>query len=376
MIHIVIGTKAQLIKMAPVMRALGERGIPYRYLATGQHRDTMEALHANFGIRPPDLRLYAGPDITRVASMGRWAAAVLWGAWRRRREVFGDGRTGVVVVHGDTLSTLLGALMGRLAGLPVAHVESGLRSFDVRNPFPEELIRLATFSLSRLYFCPGAWALGNVARYRGTKVDTGANTLSDALALAEPITATPPPGLVPDGPFGVVSIHRYENIASRAALTRVVAAVEQVAASHRLLFVLHKPTAERLARFGLRGRIEAHPRIETRPRYDYLDFIALIRSAELVVSDGGSNQEECAYLGKPLLLLRERSERMEGLGENVVLSAFEPERIAHFRDYYQSYRRPPLTPTGEPGGSPSGIIAEALRPFAAGPINASTRPTS
>lgn len=330
MIHVVLGTKAQLIKMAPVMRRMTERGVAYRYISTGQHRETVDDIHANFRIRPADLALYAGPDIVAIPQMLRWAAGILAKARRERDLLFAGDRRGIVLVHGDTFSTLLGALLGRLGGLDVGHVESGLRSFRLHEPFPEELLRLAVFQLAQHCFCPGDWACANLRRYKTSRIDTGANTLADALAYARPAIEDLPPGLVPDHPFGIVTLHRFENIRTRRALVRTLQAVEQVAVHHRLLFILHPPTAVRLRRFDLYERLACHPQIKLRPRHDYFDFMRLLNRAELVVSDGGSNQEECAYLGKPVLLLRNATERREGLGQNVVLSRFDPAVIETF----------------------------------------------
>lgn len=342
MIHIVIGTKAQLIKMAPIMRRLRERDICYNYVATGQHQSSMSDIHENFEIRPPDLTLYSGPDITSVASMLVFGARILWRTFRKRATIFRGDQHGIVLVHGDTISTLLGALMGRLVGAKVGHVESGLRSFNLLAPFPEELTRIATFYLSHYYFCPGDWAVNNLRRFRGIKIDTGANTLSDALRYAMPVIDSTAPGLIPNHPYAVVTVHRFENIRSTQSLKKVVDVVLQIADKNKLLLVLHAPTKIRLRRFGYEETLKAHPNITLHPRYDYFDFMRLINRAEFVVSDGGSNQEECHYLGKPLLLLRDVTERHEGLGQNAVLSEFDQNKIKTFLDNYPQLAQPPL----------------------------------
>lgn len=352
MIHIVIGTKAQLIKMAPVMLALRSAGVPYRFISTGQHHDTIDDILANFSLPNPDVRLYAGKDITSIPAMALWSLRLLWRSQRHRAEVFGPVPTGLVLVHGDTFSTLVGAVMGRIAGLKVGHVEAGLRSFDWRHPFPEEITRLLTFRLAHYLFCPGPWAVGNLGRYPGKKIDTGANTLLDALTLALANREASPMDS-PREPFGVVSLHRFENIYTRGALDRVLTLVERIARRHRLVFILHKPTTEKLRQFGLMERLEANSQIELRARTDYFAFIRLLSAATFAVSDGGSNQEECYYLGKPLLLLREATERQEGIGENCLLSRYDPAIIDKFLDNTNTYTRPHV-----PGASPSQVIAE------------------
>ena len=145
MIHIVLGTKAQLIKMVPIMVRLTEQNVPYNFISTGQHRATMKEMLGEFGLKQPDVVLYDGPDIVSLPKMLLWMLRILWRCVFSRRRIFGEQPTGMVLVHGDTFSTLLGALMGRLAGLRVGHVESGLRSFNLLHPFPEELTRVLTF---------------------------------------------------------------------------------------------------------------------------------------------------------------------------------------------------------------------------------------
>lgn len=359
MIHIIIGTKAQLIKMAPIMKALRDRGIGYRYISTGQHRETMDDILANFNLPGPDRRLYEGKDITSIAAMAIWAMRILWRTLRQRREIFGGDRQGIVLVHGDTFSTLLGTLMGRLAGLKVGHVESGLRSFNLFHPFPEELTRRLTFRLSRYLFCPGPWAVDNLRDFSGEKIDTGGNTLSDALRLAIQATGTGEVD-IPNHPFAIVTLHRFENLYSRAALERVVALVERIARHRHLLFVLHKPTEKKLREYGMYERLAKLDSVEFRPRYDYFRFLKLIAAADFLVSDGGSNQEECFYLGKPILLLRKATERQEGVGENCVLSGYDPEIVDRFVADWRSYRRQPCFPEC----SPSALIADRCAKFA------------
>ena len=361
MIYVVIGTKAQLIKMAPVMVALRNQGLPYRFISTGQHRETTQGILDNFGLRGPDHTLYDGPDITSIPHMSLWGARLLWRVFRRREEVFGHKPEGIVLVHGDTLSTLLGALMGRAAGLKVGHVESGLRSYNWLHPFPEEITRLMTFRLTHVHFCPGNWAVDNLCNYRGEKVNVQDNTLKDALRIAMRAIATADVP-IPSHPYAIVSIHRFENTFSRKALSRVAATVEKVAKQVPVLFILHKVTERKLRRFGLFEQLKDVPAVEFRQRYDYFRFIKLVLRAEFVISDGGSNQEECHYLGKPILLLRKATERREGLGTNCVLSRHDPDVIQDFLQHYPRY----AIRAAERASSPSDLIAKACARFSHG----------
>lgn len=360
MIHVVLGTKAQLVKMAPVMVRLRDRGIPYRFVHTGQHRATMDEMLEEFGLRPPDVVLHRGRDVVSLPQMALWTAKILWQCLTRRHAIFGDERRGIVLVHGDTFSTALGALMGKVAGLRVGHVESGLRSFRLFHPFPEEITRLLTFRLADSLYCPGPWALANVAGYGSERVDTGCNTLSDTLALAlEPSRrARRRRDHVPGEPYALASLHRYENVFDRKRFEALLEIVEELAQGVRVLFILHPPTERQIDRLGFRERLEAHPGIELRPRYTYFDFVTLLEGARFVVTDGGSIQEESSYLGLPCLLLRRATERREGLGENVVLSDFDRDVVRRFAASPETWRRPPSVHSHHPSDV---IVDSALR---------------
>jgi UDP-N-acetylglucosamine 2-epimerase (non-hydrolysing) len=276
-----------------------------------------------------------------------------------RSAVFHGDHNGIVLVHGDTFSTAIGALIGKLAGLKVGHVESGLRSFNLLQPFPEELTRLVTFRLTDYYFCPGGWAVSNLSKYRGEKIDTEYNTLLDSLAAAVAMLPDLPGDHVPKKPYGIVTLHRFENFRDHASALRCVELVERVAKRHFLLFILHKPTERNLRLHGLYDRLAENPNIELRPRYDYFHFVKLLWDAKLVLSDGGSNQEECFYLGKPTLLVRNVTERREGLDRNVVVSKFDPAVVDAFLDDLARYSFPPLVVQL----SPSRRIVEACAAF-------------
>jgi UDP-N-acetylglucosamine 2-epimerase (non-hydrolysing) len=349
LIHIVLGTKAQLIKMAPIMRRLQDRKIPYNFIHTGQHRATMPEMLADFGLREPDVLLHNGADVVSPARMFGWILGILWKTVFFRKEIF-QAQQGIVLVHGDTFSTLLGALMGRLAGLRVGHVESGLRSFNLLHPFPEEITRLFVFRLSHILYCPGQWAMDNVVYLKREKVNIGENTLVDTLEMTLKKDRQQGGAVadLPDRPFAMVSLHRYENIFKEKQLSLVVSHIEAIALKMFLLFILHPATEKQLCAFQLYNRVAENPNIECRHRYPHSDFVALLTEAEFVVTDGGSLQEEASYLGIPCLLLRKATERREGLGENVLLSCYEPQRIADFTGHYQDYVRPVRTSRESP----------------------------
>jgi UDP-N-acetylglucosamine 2-epimerase (non-hydrolysing) len=355
MIHVFLGTKAQLIKMAPVMIELQNRNIPYNFIFSGQHQATVQNIREEFGLKDPDITLYTGRDITGIFQMMIWSIQIVLFSFRNRKTVWQGDSKGIVVNHGDTFSTLIGSILARLSGHRSAHVESGLRSYNLLHPFPEEITRILTFKLSNIYFAPGQWALTNLVRYRGVKVDTIHNTLLDSLRISENAVIEAIVE-VPRTAFAVVSIHRFENIFSREKLTEIVKLLKQISTTTPLLFILHKPTEKNLRKYHLIQQLEDCPGIELRPRYSYFQFIKLIKHASFVVTDGGSNQEECYYMGKPCIILRAASERQEGLGVNAIICNYDYNMIRQIAEDPVKYNTPPVISIV----SPSAIIVDAL----------------
>ena len=361
MITVLLGTRAQLIKMAPVILEFENRGWRPQLIMTGQHRETMDRMLADFGIRTQPLSLYDGPEVTSIGRVIPWFLRCLWCLRKDAKRLFPDnGKKNIVLVHGDTFSTLLGALAGKLTGQRVGHVESGLRSFRMFHPFPEELTRLAVFRLADIAFCPDAWSQGNLAGFRLQTKNTGGNTLLDALRIA--LTATHPlPREIPGESFGVVSVHRFENIFREERLRHILSLIEESAGRYPLVFVLHPATRRNLEKFGLFERLERHPRIHLWPRMGYFEFVSLISRAAFVITDGGSNQEELSYLDKPTLLMRQATERQEGVGRNVTLSGYDRGRLLAFLDGLGT-RPPGVANLGT--ALPSAAVADALADFA------------
>jgi UDP-N-acetylglucosamine 2-epimerase (non-hydrolysing) len=211
--------------------------------------------------------------------------------------------------------------------------------------------------LSNVAFCPGPWAFDNLAGYRHlTRVDIGANTLVDALRLALRDPQTPKRPL-PQGEFGVVSIHRFENVFRRHQLTRILKLLEHIAISYALVLVLHPATERNLRRFGLFPKLQESERFILWPRVGYRQFITLVSRAQFVVTDGGGNQEELSYMGIPTLLMRAATERMEGIGANAVLCGYE---IRAVDDFLSRVRRHDFPKFWLEEGRPSAKLVDAL----------------
>lgn len=314
----VIGTRAQLIKVAPVVVAAERAGMTCTLLMTGQHQETMQDLIDEFGITSPQVPALAAAEHATVRSLLRWIPAAYRGVRARLRDMRVEGRDVDVLVHGDTLSTLVGAFAARRNKSRVVHLESGLTSGRLFDPFPEELVRRLVFRLTDLAMCPNAAAVERMRRYRRVRiVDTGGNTIVDAVALTG--ASGMPTELAK--PYLVASLHRFQNIYDSKRLHALVELIEIVSKHFLVHFVLHPATRGRLQKEGLLQRMTDAPGVNLSARMGYRDFLRLAASASCVLTDGGSNQEELAALGVPTIIMRARTERPDGLGGNAVMEA-------------------------------------------------------
>ena len=315
----VIGTRAQLVKLAPVLSLASRSGLQHLVWITGQHDESMDDLIDDFDVQSEFIRPQQQTERSSILRLLTWLPGTLRACFRFIKSVRDRTQhTPLVVVHGDTLSTYLGAVAGRLAGSNIVHLESGLSSGRITDPFPEEVLRRLTFRLTNFALCPNDDACDRMRAFDNCEVvHTGENTLLDCVRGAvESGTA-----FAHDDKAGhfVVSIHRFQNIYRRSNLQRIVDEVIGLSTVGPVHFILHPPTELRLAKYGMLEQLNTAPGVMLRARMPYTEFLALIAGARGVISDGGSNQEELSYLGVPTVLFRDRSERPDGIGENVVL---------------------------------------------------------
>lgn len=292
-----IGTRPEAIKLAPLAYALAERGIAPELTLTGQHADLDPAAFGLGGFRAERL------DCAGQENPHRHVGAVSKALLSRLARP-----PALLVVQGDTSSAMGAALAGFAAGVPVAHVEAGLRTHDPLLPWPEEEYRVAIDARADLLFAPTATAAENLAAERVPgEIHVTGNTSIDAVLALE--VHLPPAQRTAGGPPRIlVTAHRRESWGE--GLRSIAAALCKLARRARIELVLH-PNPHVAA--AMRNLLEGKHNIELAPPCSHPELVQRMRCADLMLSDSGGIQEEAPALGVPLLVLRDKTERPEGI---------------------------------------------------------------
>jgi UDP-N-acetylglucosamine 2-epimerase (non-hydrolysing) len=323
------------------MRAMLDHGIAYTLIYTAQHRENIQEILEVYKLPVPNVAMYNQKEANTSGSFMFWFINILYKVLFQSKKYIPE--PGILLTHGDTFTAWLAALLGKKARCVVGHIESGCRSYNIFSPFPEEISRLITFRFSDIYFCADEWAVGNLRRYKGEKINMGANTMLDAVRYALNYPSRSRLDLE-EARFALVSIHRFENIFTSRFTEVILPILKDIAKTYNLVFVLHPTTRERIRSLGLYEELDSTPNITLHERFGFVDWINVCNRAEFVITDGGSNQEELSYLGVPTLLFRNETERREGLGENVIVSGFDKSVISNFINHLDQYRKkPPLS---------------------------------
>jgi UDP-N-acetylglucosamine 2-epimerase (non-hydrolysing) len=296
----VLGARPNFMKAAPVIRALAALGHEQRIVHTGQHYDERmsEIFFVQLGLPAPDVNLGVGSS-----SHARQTAEVMIGM----EQEFTQSSPALAVVYGDVNSTVGAALAGVKLGVPMAHVEAGLRSFD--DTMPEEINRRLTDQLCTLLFATSPEAIGHLAA-EGRPVSSVhfvGNPMIDTLLAQEARfdTAATVAALGLPARYVLATLHRPANVDQPQAAAALVAALHAVASSVDVVIPLHPRGRAALAAAGL----DTHPRIHVLDPLGYLEFMALVRGAAAVITDSGGVQEETTLLRVPCLTLRPNTER-------------------------------------------------------------------
>lgn len=325
---LIFGTRPEAIKLCPLIRALRayrSHALEPVVCVTGQHREMLDQVLAAFQVQPHyDLDLMQPNQ-----SLPELGARLLTGLPR----VFAEVKPALAVVQGDTATTLYGALGAFYARVPVAHVEAGLRTFDMKLPFPEEMNRVLTGRLTALHFAATEWARDNLLRegVPASAIEVTGNTGIDAVLS---VKASLESGSLQGAPLPlddckrliVVTAHRRESFG--AGFDRICSGIARIAARGdvQVIWPVHpNPNVQKTVRATFNGS----PSVLLTEPLSYVPFVDLMRRAYLLITDSGGVQEEGPSLGKPILVLREKTERPEAVEAGTVkLVGTDPDLMA------------------------------------------------
>jgi UDP-N-acetylglucosamine 2-epimerase (non-hydrolysing) len=308
----VFGTRPEAIKLCPVVRALKARPEDFdvRVCVTAQHREMLDQVLAIFGVEPDhDLNVMRDSQ-----SLTESASRIL----ERLEPVLKQDRPGMLLVQGDTTTAFCGALAAFYQNIPVGHVEAGLRTGDVRQPFPEEMNRVLVSRLAALHFAATSGAAQNLRSegVPGSAITVTGNSGIDAVLYVRDRLVE---GTLGGGNWDyldasrkliLVTAHRRESFG--AGFERICAALRHIADMEGVSVVYPVHPNPNVSSVVLE-RLKGHPHIHLLDPLDYVSFVDLMRRAYLLLTDSGGIQEEAPSLGKPVLVLREKTERPEAV---------------------------------------------------------------
>ncbi len=339
----IVGARPNLVKMAAVLAAQRARPDMFTPLLvhTRQHDSPAmsDRLFAELELPPPDIALASGRD-GHAAEIGPMVSQL--------ERLLARVQPDLVVVVGDVNSSAAGAVAAATLGIPVAHVEAGLRSFD--RTMPEEVNRIRIDAVSDYLFASEASGVANLAREGrpAEAVHHVGNVMIDTLVRFRPraVRRNPAAAVGVARPYGVLTLHRPSNVDRATTLEPLLREVGKAARHLPIVFPVHPRTRDRLDAAGLGTMLAEFPGLRPIPPVGYLDMLALLEGAHLVLTDSGGVQEETTYLGVPCLTLRDTTERPATVsnGTNRVVGARPQRLLAEIERVLAGDRPPPRRP--------------------------------
>jgi len=310
---IIFGTRPEAIKMAPVIKALNEDNRFENFLViTAQHREMLDQVLSLFKIK-------ANFDLN-IMEERQTLSQITINALKGLDDVIESVNPEIVLVHGDTTTTFVGALSAYYHGVPVAHVEAGLRSYDRFNPYPEEMNRILTDALADIYFAPTPEAKRNLQKEgkEKNKIYVTGNTVVDALESIESLLdrVPLPSPLTEARPFILVEVHRRENWGK--PLQQIALALKDFAQEFNQLDVVFPLHRNPIVRESVIPILRGISNVYLFEPFNYLEFLSLMKKSLFIVSDSGGIQEEAPSFHRPVLVTRKVTERPEGVRAGVL----------------------------------------------------------
>ncbi len=319
-IAIIIGTKAELIKCIPVMLELQKQKKEYWFIHTGQH--SLGEACTEFGVKKPDFILSKEPD----RSTKFWSKinrnSLIWFLQMipKIRRSLKKLKLKYIIYHGDTMSTAAASIASsKLLNLKKTwesvHLEAGLRSGSLFEPFPEELSRIISDKFSDILLAVSDLTEKNLQKYKNKKkILKIGNTIIDS-ALLSYDQAKKKGFKKIKSRYALINIHRHENIKNKERLEKIIKILNAVKIN--AIWPLHANTARAIEEFGFANKVKNMKNIQLKSLTNYDNFIFLLANCEYLITDGGSIQEESLVFKKPCILLRKKTERQEGLSTGI-----------------------------------------------------------
>jgi len=323
-IYFFIGTKAQAIKCISLLNVLShDHNLSVVIVDSGQHAQITENIFKNLNNQIKFLNLHSNEK-----NISKYFQGIIWfckfifkNLIFRSLEKENKSTQDICVVHGDTASTLMGLFWGKRNNCKVLHLESGLTSSSLFNPFPEEIIRKITSKFSDILICFDPESYNRLSNNFKRKfvLEVSENTVLETLGEKSDennvkknlVTAT---------------LHRTENILSKKRLLAFIELIEMLSEKFDVNWYLHEPTMNSIKKFNL----QISNKVNLYDLLEHEDFINQLRCSKIVVTDGGSIQEECFYLGNTTVIWRDRTERPYALNENMLVSYFNVKNSYEF----------------------------------------------
>jgi UDP-N-acetylglucosamine 2-epimerase (non-hydrolysing) len=355
----IVGTRPEAIKMAPVIRAFRQADWAETVvLSTGQHREILHQTLGDFGLSVDiDLQL-----MQQNQSLGALTARI----FEHLDPVLGETAADLVLAQGDTTTVMVASVLSFYRRILFGHVEAGLRTFDLENPFPEEFNRVVTGRIAAVHFAPTAKARDNLLAEgiaAGTVHVTG-NTVIDALLDTAGRVEPAPMLLEGTRRLVLVTAHRRENFGE--PIRRICAALRRLHEQFPDVTIVYPVHPNPNINDVVRSELAGLDRVVLSPPVGYREMVGLLKAADLILTDSGGLQEEAPALAKPVLVLRDATERPEAVDAGVVklvgtdpdLIATETSRLLTDDAYYASVAKG-VSPYGD--GLASGRIVSIAR---------------
>lgn len=344
-IYFFIGTTAEFIKIAPIIKELKKRKINFKIITAGQTKIHFEEFELYAGKVTPYIALDEKVNKSSPLYFSVWAIRTIITAPFILYPELKDKtkKNCYFIIHGDPVTSFIGAIIAKLFRLTLVHIESGDLSFNLLEPFPEEICRNVNIRLADIMFPPTDWAKNNVKKFKGKAISTGEDTVIESCLWALHTNGTPNI-LKKLKKYYILIMHRQEHVIFKKGWSKkIMRLVLENADKNLNCMILNHPLTARLieeVKPELPKRIQR--KIILTERVPYTDFQKLMNHAEFIATDGASNQQEVYYMGKPCLSLRDYTEQTEGLNENVILCKSDENIIKEFLKNYQKYKRKPV----------------------------------